>query len=198
MRLCCPVLLLVACTCGVATAQSVNRVEARRHFEDGSKLYHLGEFNAAAEEYKAAYKANPDPAFLYNIAQAYRLGGDYQQAVFFYRSFLGAVPDAPNRAEVEDRIRKLEAQIATQRNEHPPAPPTPPSGTQGATTPSTGANNLTVTTTAKRETPVYKKWWLWTIVGGVAVAAVVGVSVGLATHPTITGAPASHFGTVSF
>jgi hypothetical protein len=27
--------------------------------------------------------------------------------------------------------------------------------------------------------PVYKKWWLWTIVGGVAVGAALGVGLGL-------------------
>jgi hypothetical protein len=31
--------------------------------------------------------------------------------------------------------------------------------------------------------PVYKKWWLWTIVGGVAVATGVGVGLGVALAP---------------
>jgi hypothetical protein len=45
--------------------------------------------------------------------------------------------------------------------------------------------------------PVYKKWWLWTIVGGVAVVAV-GVGVGVAYGSQTTSPPPSHFGTISF
>src|SRR5262245_34621773 len=87
-------------------------VDARRHYEEGNTAYSLGDFAHAVEEYKAAYKAKPDPAFLYNIAQAYRLANDPSNALFFYRSFLRNLPTASNRREVEDRIVKLEAQLA--------------------------------------------------------------------------------------
>jgi hypothetical protein len=43
---------------------------------------------------------------------------------------------------------------------------------------------VTTAPVEEHRTPVYKKWWLWTIVGGVVVAAVVvGVAVGVATQP---------------
>jgi tetratricopeptide (TPR) repeat protein len=87
---------------------------ARRHFEEGSKHFQLGEFDKAIDEYKAGYKAKPDPMFLYNIGQAYRLKNDFQNALFFYRSYLSTAPNADNRAAVEDRMRKLEVEIERQ------------------------------------------------------------------------------------
>src|SRR5262245_20698693 len=49
---------------------------ARKHYAEGTKAFNLGEFQRAITEYRAAYNAKPDPVFLYNIAQAYRLAGD--------------------------------------------------------------------------------------------------------------------------
>ena len=111
-------------------------VEAHHHFDEGTKLFNLGEFVGAIVEYKAAYKARPDPVFLYNIAQAYRQSNDLAQAVFFYRSYLRTAPRAENRQEVEERVRKLEIQLAAQKaaaNAPPNAAVAP--GGKPATTP---------------------------------------------------------------
>jgi hypothetical protein len=95
--------------------------EVRRHFEAGTNAFRLGEFKNAVEEYKAAYKLKADPVFLYNIAQAYRLANDFDQALFFYRSYLHSQASAPNRPEVEERIHVLEEQLAQRRRlEQPP------------------------------------------------------------------------------
>ena len=75
-----------------------------------------------AEEYREAFKGVHDPVILYNIAQSYRLGGNTEQALFFYRSFLRNVPNDPSRPEVEERIRKLEQQLIEQHT-MVPAPP---------------------------------------------------------------------------
>jgi len=92
-------------------------VEARRHYEEGTKAFNLGEFPRAIAEFKAAYNAKDDPSLLYNIAQSFRLEGDAAQAVFFYRSFLRNMPTAPNRREVEGRIHTLEKQLEDQKKE---------------------------------------------------------------------------------
>jgi tetratricopeptide (TPR) repeat protein len=131
----CRWLALVVIVGAVAPAHADgNSAEARRHYEEGNTFYSLGDFQHAAEEYKAAYKAKQDPAFLYNIAQAYRLANDAPNALFFYRSFLRNMPTAPNRREVEDRITKLEAQLA-QRDAIAKQPPnsTIPPATGGRT-----------------------------------------------------------------
>jgi len=99
--------------------------EARRHYEEGTKAFNLGEFPRAITEFKAAYNAKADPSLLYNIAQSYRLQGDAAQAVFFYKSFLRNMPAAPNRKEVEGRIRTLDKQVEEQRKEPVPLVPPP-------------------------------------------------------------------------
>jgi tetratricopeptide (TPR) repeat protein len=182
--------LLVGSASAAPTASDAASVAARRHFQDGSKAFSLGEFEAAIKEYRAAYNAKPDPAFLYNIAQAYRLAGDAGQAVFFYKSYLHNLPEAPNRQEVEERIVALEPLVA--RSKTPtvaePAKTSAPTTTAPATTTSlpAGAQPVATTTTAATtmtsapaKTPLYKKWWLWTAVGVVAAGAAVGIGLGV-------------------
>jgi hypothetical protein len=91
--------------------------EARKHYEEGTKAFNLAEFPRAITEFKAAYNAKPDPLLLFNIAQAFRLGGDDAQALLFYKSFLRNMPDAPNRKEVEARIRTLDKAVAEQQRQ---------------------------------------------------------------------------------
>jgi len=91
--------------------------EARKHYEEGTKAFNLAEFPRAIAEFKAAYNAKPDPLLLFNIAQAFRLGGDDAQALLFYKSFLRNMPDAPNRKEVEARIRTLDKAVAEQQRQ---------------------------------------------------------------------------------
>jgi hypothetical protein len=98
-------------------------VEAKRHYEEGTKAFNLGEYPRAIAEFKATYNAKPDPLLLYNIAQSYRLAGDAGQALFFYKSFLRNMPAAENRKEVEGQIHKLEKQVADQKKDPASAPP---------------------------------------------------------------------------
>lgn len=108
--------------------------EARRHYEEGTKAFNLGEYPRAVTEFKAAYNAKPDPLLLYNIGQSFRLGGDAAQALFFYRSFLRNMPTAPNRKDVEGRIRALEKQVEEQKRDAPvggTAVTAPPAATPG-------------------------------------------------------------------
>ena len=148
---------------------------ARQHFEAGSKLYDLGKFIDAAHEYEEAYKAKSDPALLFNIGQAYRAAGKPDEALVAYKSYLRNAPDAPNRSDVEEHIAKLQKTIDEKRAVTTITPtPTP-------------------TKTPTGPTPLVKKWWLWTAVGG---AIVVGVGVGLAVGltPNDARSPANTFG----
>jgi tetratricopeptide (TPR) repeat protein len=88
---------------------------ARRHYTQGSKDFDLGLYDKAIEEYMAAYDAKPDPALLYNIAQAHKLAGHPEQAVRFYRTYLSRVPDAPNGDEVRAKIAELQKAIDQQQ-----------------------------------------------------------------------------------
>jgi tetratricopeptide (TPR) repeat protein len=158
---------------------------ARQHFEDGSRLYDLGKFRDAAHEYEEAYKYKPDPALLFNIGQAYRAAGDAQEAVTAYKSYLRRVPDASNRLEVEGHVEKLQRTIDEQKRAQPlittPQPQPQPT-------------TLVTTTAPAEKQPLYKKWWLWTAVGGaIVVGGVVAIAVA-ATTPKDASSPANTFG----
>jgi tetratricopeptide (TPR) repeat protein len=104
------VLLLLLATAWADEAPA--QLMARQHYQKATALFNLGEWNDAAAEYKEAYKALPEPVFLYNIAQAYRLGGDLPKAAFFYNSYAHNAKDPATKHEAELRAKKIEAQIA--------------------------------------------------------------------------------------
>jgi tetratricopeptide (TPR) repeat protein len=112
---------------------------ARSHSQKGARLYQVGDYREALDEYKAAHLAKPDPAFLYNIAQCHRQLGEYEQAITLYKRFLAASPDAANRAVVEKRVAEMEAELA-ERKHVPTTPRTTESSAHatmlGATAPS--------------------------------------------------------------
>ena len=70
--------------------------------------YALGDFDAAVDEFKQAYELSQAPGLLFNLAQASRLGKDYEQALHFYRTYLRVRPNAANRKDAEKRIGELE------------------------------------------------------------------------------------------
>jgi tetratricopeptide (TPR) repeat protein len=106
------VAVLLAC----AQAARADDVEAaRQHYVQGSKSFDLGLYDQAIKEYMAAYDAKPDPALLYNIAQAHKLAGHPDQALRFYRTYLSRVPDAENAEEVRGKITELQKAVAQQQ-----------------------------------------------------------------------------------
>jgi tetratricopeptide (TPR) repeat protein len=180
--------LVVVCILGLACASaSAQESSARKRFEEGTTLYDLGQYVEAARAYEDAYRIKNDPALLFNIGQAYRLGGDSTAALRAYRSFLRRMPDAPNRSEVERHIVTLQKQIDEKAAKpfgpepEPPPPPPPTVTTTPAPNAAVTAAALTAAPAPRADQPLYKKWWLWTIVGGVVVA---GVAVGVAVAAT--------------
>lgn len=148
----------------VAAAADSDKAVARAHYETATRLYDLREYAKALDEYKAAYLAKPDPAFLFNIGQCFRKLGNTASAVEFYQQYLKKTPeDDPNRAQAEARIRDIEVgrdseedpfakqdertgprpdvKVAPQR---PPEPPTPIVSATSQGTPGSGgsATNL--------------------------------------------------------
>jgi hypothetical protein len=87
-----------------------DKVAARAHYETATWMYEVREYAEALKEYKAAYIAKADPAFLFNIGQCYRKMDKNAEALDFFQQYLKkAPPDDPNRAQVEARIRNIQA-----------------------------------------------------------------------------------------
>jgi tetratricopeptide (TPR) repeat protein len=107
--------------CAQAAAADDATQRAREHYQRGTKLYDLQRYVEAAHEYEQAYELKDEPALLFNIGQAYRLGGDVQRAIGAYRSYLRRVPDSPNREPTLALIEDLKKALETQKK--------PPTGT---------------------------------------------------------------------
>jgi len=91
--------------------------QARRHYQEAQKQFDLGMWDAAIVEFTKAYELRPDPNFLYNMAQAYRRGGNLRRAIDLYKNYLIKVPRSPQRAEVEERIKNLQKQLDEEERE---------------------------------------------------------------------------------
>src|ERR1700679_3405566 len=61
---------------------------AAARYAQGQQHFSAGEDLDAADDFEAAYALDHDPVYLYNIAQAYRLGIACARAADFYRKFL--------------------------------------------------------------------------------------------------------------
>lgn len=171
---------ITAIAARVAWADDPALREAKLHFERGEKLYALTRFSEAIDEYQKAFDAKPLPDFLFNIGQCYRNLGDYDSAIFSYRKYLTAAPDAPNRAQVEQLIEELQAkkdQSDTRRLGLQPRPGPAPAPHVEA------------------DRPIYKTWWFWTGVT-VVVGAAGGIVVYEATRPH--GPPSTDLGNIVF
>ncbi|MHB1845401.1 MAG: hypothetical protein ACYCWW_11275 [Deltaproteobacteria bacterium] len=96
--------------------------------------YEIGDFVAACRDAGRAYLLSRKPALLFNLGQCHRAQRHYAQAAFSYRSYLHALPTAPNRVEVQKLIQEMEAKAASEPAREAPAssvteplPPTMPS-----------------------------------------------------------------------
>jgi hypothetical protein len=80
--------------------------QAKARYGEGASLFKAMDYAGAATAFREAYALFPDPAFLFDIAQAYRLGGECGNAVPFYRAFLSIAPGkAPHRGAAMSGLR---------------------------------------------------------------------------------------------
>jgi tetratricopeptide (TPR) repeat protein len=120
------VLALVALAtllCGSARADET----VQEHYKRGLSAYGLGNYSLAASEYEKAFELDPQPALLYDAAQAHRLAGDKQRALELYQSYLSLFgTQVNNREQVAERIVALKRAIAEDARAPEMKPPKPP------------------------------------------------------------------------
>lgn len=118
-----------------SSAWADNKSNAADAYGEGQKKFVAKDYDGAAKLFVEAYRIDPDPAYLFNIAQAYRLGKQCADASSYYQKFLDAVPEAPNAANVRVYIQEMDAcakEQAAAKVQPAPAPPivTPPPVTE--------------------------------------------------------------------
>ena len=177
------------------------------HYSRARAAYKAGNFQEALTEYQGAYALHRQPWLLINIGRTFHKLGRPQEALIHYQLFQQANANAD--AELQQRLGNFIAEslallnpnlekpapaaaAATSPPNTPQSPPqSPPSEIEPApasvlsAAPSPPASAPTQTETSK--TPLYKRWWLWTLVG-VGVAGVV-TGIVIATYPTAPASP---------
>lgn len=73
----------------------------------GRRAYQRGNFEAAIEDFQAAFDVRAEPGALYNIAKAYEKMARYEDALEFYGQYLELAPNAPDKADVEAIMTRL-------------------------------------------------------------------------------------------
>jgi hypothetical protein len=162
--------------------------QARSEFQKAQKAYDLGRFSDALEGYSEAYRLDPRPAFLFNIAQCHRQLGDYEKSAFFFKRYLSYFPDskAPNQSVVDDLIIEVtrKAVDARRKQEEAKAPADAPVNPPPlATAPIGPAAGGLQPSTVEEARPVVTRWWFWTSVGVVVTTAVVTAVLVSRPHP---------------
>ena len=128
-----------------------------------------GRNDRAVTLFRESYQLAPYPALLFNIARCEEQLRHFHAAREAYERYLTVNPeDAEARARAgELRQRELEEHVTE------PSPLPSPEAVAPVVI-------AAPPVAAAPRTPVYKKWWLWTAVVGVAAVAVgVGLGVGL-------------------
>ena len=73
------------------------------------RVYHdAGDYGMAIAAFKEAYVLAPSPGLLFNIAQAYRLAGNCDEAAWMYRRYLDTNPTGTNRDLAEQHLVTVE------------------------------------------------------------------------------------------
>ncbi|MDD5307515.1 MAG: tetratricopeptide repeat protein [Deltaproteobacteria bacterium] len=106
MRLVCTAVLLA-----VALAGGTALADAKQHFLAGNDYYTQGRYQKAVDEFQEAYRLDPRPLLLYNIAQTWEKLGELDKAVDAFKRFLAADPNNEDKATIESKIASLEERL---------------------------------------------------------------------------------------
>ena len=168
---------LVAPSVRAQSDAQASEAQARLSFEAGRDAYDRGRFEQALRHFEYAYALSHHPELLFNIARAAEADDERERAIDAYDRYLSALPQADNREFVEARVARLRAPIAA------PEPTTQVRGEAAASVP--GARQ-TAALSLQHPAPsalaqdasqpaarsVWKRAWLWSLVGVAAAGAV--------------------------
>jgi len=165
----------------------------RTAYQKALALYDEGRYEEALTGFQGAYARRQMPWLLLNIGRTVQRLGRPKEAIGYYERYKKADPNID--PETERRVNKYieQAQALLEQTPTQPdlvqnpttAPPQNPTGTPNGTLPNNPPQPLNLTPpqppaeTQPLATPIYKKWWFWTVIGVVVVGGVVGTAVGV-------------------
>ncbi len=112
-------------TAPAAAQTGAHDLEAHALLEDGRVAFIDERFEDALGHFRRAHELSDRPELLYNIAASLDRLDREAEALSTFQQYLVELPQAPNREDVELRIRVLEAHVAAAaaRAAHVEAPP---------------------------------------------------------------------------
>jgi translation initiation factor IF-2 len=119
----------VAPTAAAPASKLDDKDAARLEYKRATAAFGLGQYGEAAKAYERAFRLVPDPAFLFDAAQAFRLAGRKPRALELYRNYLRLFPTGAAADEARRHIEMLEKQL------QPPEPVAAPVSAAGAPAP---------------------------------------------------------------
>jgi tetratricopeptide (TPR) repeat protein len=85
--------------------------DARQHFLAGQDYYTQGRYEKAISEFEEAYRLDPRPLLLYNIAQAWEKLGDLVKSVDYLKKYLEADPNNEERTTLLNKLASLQERL---------------------------------------------------------------------------------------
>jgi len=185
----------------VVVALALTAVAARAVAADARELkareaFAAGRYQEALDLFAKLYAERLHPVYLRNIGRCYQNLGEPDKAVISFRDYLRKQktiqPD--ERAEIEGFIFEMEALKSRKEAEalreartEPaastitpvPSTPVPSTPVPSAPVPSSAPEAVVTAPSAHpsdESSPVYTRWWFWTLVGAVAVGAAAGIA----------------------
>jgi tetratricopeptide (TPR) repeat protein len=131
-------------TAGTTVKGNDPRALAEARYEQGVEAYRNGRYVDAVRLFLDADTLSPSVALSFNIARAYEKIGDDAATLRWYRNYLRLKPNAPNRAEVSERIRKLSEALAGKGIQQLTVLSTPPGATVAIDGRAVGVTPLTI------------------------------------------------------
>jgi len=101
-------LLLVPLAARADEAASSVPAKAKMLAARGRAAHDAGNYNEAIAAFTQAYAMAPAPALLFNLAQAYRLQGNCDDAALMYRRFIATNPSPEVRSLAENHLATVE------------------------------------------------------------------------------------------
>ncbi len=98
---------------------------AMESYQLGTSAYNAARYDDALGHFQEAATLYASPDFQYNIGLCYERLGKPEEAIRAFRTYLRAKPNAPDRANVEDRIFQLEKELAERDDADTPPEPAP-------------------------------------------------------------------------
>lgn len=146
---------------------------------------------AALAAIQDAYSQYPDPRLCYNLGRLLQQLQRPAKAAEQYRHFLESGVESSPEYLIKARtyLEQVERESEALRKASQPSPAVlPPASLDPAPAITTPASGSLVSGTQPEKTPVYRKWWFWTLVGGASAVIAVGTTLGvLSREPDLSG-----------